>query len=74
MASVLRDHIQEMHSRLNVRRSLSVLAQQHASDHHHYSLGHYHAGVNRGSDQRPAGWQTGEDAVLAESSQGRNRQ
>jgi hypothetical protein len=64
--SQLRSHVRGMHPglvRRGLPRSNADLSRAHARDHHRFRGSHYHAGDNRGADQRPPGWYTGKDAV-----------
>lgn len=60
---VLRAHVTGEHRGAPARATLVELARWHARQHHRLACSHYHAGVNRGPDQRPPGWYTGEDSV-----------
>jgi hypothetical protein len=47
------------------KQSLIYLQALHSFEHHKHAPDHHH-GPNRGPDDRPPGWKTGEDAVLIE--------
>lgn len=60
-------HLREMHGRLPrgvAHMTYAELQREHGRQHHRLYCNHYHAGPNTGADNRPAGWYTGEDAVV----------
>jgi hypothetical protein len=61
----LREHMRELHPHAPNRRSNDDLANYHGQLHHQFSgaQDHYHTGPNRGPDERPPGWRTGDDVV-----------
>jgi hypothetical protein len=63
--AVLVAHMKERHPGLVTdRRQLWVVVSEHKNAHYMGWTDHYHEGVNRGPDERPPGWRTGEGAVV----------
>jgi hypothetical protein len=57
-------HVEERHHQaLPASWTKARIAKWHANTHWRYSPDHYHAGSNRGPDDRPDGWETGADAI-----------
>lgn len=60
----LKEHIATSHGKLIPKHwTLKEIQRWHAHEHHQFVTNHVHAGPNRGPDQRPPGWLTGEDAI-----------
>lgn len=47
-----------------ITATLTQLVRWHRQEHHRSYTTHWHEGVNLGAGDRPAGWTTGEGAVL----------
>lgn len=61
---VLVPHLTTMHKRAPKSGTLAQLVRWHQQEHYRSYTTHWHEGVNLGPDHRPAGWVTGEGAVL----------
>jgi hypothetical protein len=62
----LRQHIVDHHRRPHGAigaYTMAELQRFHREQHHHFLVGHAHAGVNAGPSRRPPGWSTGDDMI-----------